>query len=221
MRRATLALCAALLSGCPTDGDTLVEAEPLDLPADPAAWGGPVGVSTFDQDGTAIEVWYPAPSSAAGAATEVMEMWQFIPEVVLDTLGGFSLPEVDTRAIRDAPLRAPEAPYPVVVFSHGFGGFRLQSVDFATHLASRGYVVVAADHPGRSLGAVLPCLVQRRIHSAHDNAYACDYVCDYASSALASSIEWLMIPHVLIRISCRFEQQFRCDDTLHVHIHCV
>ncbi len=188
MRRATLALCAALLSGCPTDGDTLVEAEPLDLPADPAAWGGPVGVSTFDQDGTAIEVWYPAPSSAAGAATEVMEMWQFIPEVVLDTLGGFSLPEVDTRAIRDAPLRAPEAPYPVVVFSHGFGGFRLQSVDFATHLASRGYVVVAADHPGRSLGAVLPCLFTPPLEGCNLEAWGGE---DPAPPQIEAILEWL------------------------------
>jgi dienelactone hydrolase len=188
MRGTSLALFALILGGCPTGVDPPVEAEPLDLPADPAVWGVPVGVSTFEQDGAIIEVWFPAPASADGSATELMDVQQFIPAVVLDTLGGFSLPQIDTRAIRDAPLRAPVTPYPVVVFSHGFGGFRLQSVDFATHLASRGYVVVAADHPGRSLGAVLPCLFTPPLEGCDLEAWGGE---DPAPPQIDAILDWL------------------------------
>ena len=56
-------------------------------------------------------------------------------------------------------LRSPETPYPVVFFSHGLGGARVQSINYTTHLASRGYVVLSADHVGRRMTDLLPCLL--------------------------------------------------------------
>jgi len=44
-------------------------------------------------------------------------------------------------------------PFPLVAFSHGRGGIRVQSVYLTVHLASWGYVVVAPDHPHDTLGA--------------------------------------------------------------------
>jgi dienelactone hydrolase len=134
------------------------QVEPLDLPADPAERGVPVGQMTMVHDGVTLEVWYPASDSVEGQATEILDMNQFIPESVSTLLGDSVLPDIDGYAVRGATLRVPEAPYPVVVFSHGFGAFRLQSPGLTTHLASRGYVVVAADHEGRMLGDILPCL---------------------------------------------------------------
>ena len=108
------------------------------MPRDPAA-DGPwrVGVRTIDApDGLGntltIEVWYPA-TPADGAAPEV-------------TLG------IPTVAVRGAPADARGGPFPLVAFSHGRGGIRVQSVYFTTHLASWGYVVVAPDHPHDTLG---------------------------------------------------------------------
>jgi len=186
VRGTLFTLVVLSLAGCPPAEDGAVE--PLDLPSDPAAWGVPVGVSTFEHGGAILEVWYPASDSAADSPTELLFMQQFIPDVVQDALGEFSLPEVDTRAVRDAPLRVPESPYPVVVFSHGFGGFRLQSVDFATHLASRGYVVVAADHPGRSLGAVLPCLFTPVLEGCDLEAWGGE---DTAPEQIDAILDWL------------------------------
>ena len=67
---------------------------------------------------------------------------------------------VETRAYRDdarnRPLRTeiwrPSAPMrsPVVLFSHGFAGTRLQSKFICSHLASHGYVVAAPDHAGNT-----------------------------------------------------------------------
>lgn len=42
------------------------------------------------------------------------------------------------------------APLPVVLFSHGNGGLRYQSVFLTEHLASHGYLVAAPDHVGNT-----------------------------------------------------------------------
>jgi predicted dienelactone hydrolase len=49
-----------------------------------------------------------------------------------------------TLALDGTPSKA--GPFPVVVFSHGFGGCGTQSVSFTEELARRGYVVAAPDH---------------------------------------------------------------------------
>lgn len=156
-------LFACLLLGCPSatpDGPAPDAPEPLDLPADPAAPGAPVGVTTmaFPEVELTLEVWYPAPD-ATGTGAETVDFNEFVPASVQEHLGvGALLPVFSYDAVRDAPLRRPVEPYPVVIFSHGFGGARTQSVDLARHLASRGYVVLSADHPGRMLGDILPCI---------------------------------------------------------------
>lgn len=148
-----------LLFACATPDDSAsATPEPLVLPDDPAENGVPVGVTTVVAEGQTIEVWYPASDSVLGEATELADFHQFVPASVEAVIGAIELPPVETGAVRDAPLRVPEAPYPVVVFSHGFGGMRIQSIDYAVHLASRGYVVAAADHPGRMFGDLLPCV---------------------------------------------------------------
>ena len=45
-------------------------------------------------------------------------------------------------------------PYPLVLFSHGLAGYRLQSSFLTSHLASWGFVVAAVEHPYRNLTAV-------------------------------------------------------------------
>lgn len=132
--------------------------EPLELPADLAATGVPVGVRTVEVGRYTVEVWYPAPESARGSPGEAVDFSGFVPADVVDALGPVDLPTIPTIAVRDAPVRDAGEPYPAVIFSHGFGGTRLQSVDLTTHLASRGYVVVATDHAGRSMPDLLPCL---------------------------------------------------------------
>ncbi len=51
-----------------------------------------------------------------------------------------------------APDAAPDpahGPYPLLVFSHGFGGSGLSSVFFTERLAARGWIVAAPDHSDR------------------------------------------------------------------------
>jgi dienelactone hydrolase len=132
--------------------------EPLDLPDDPAEPGVPVGVMTVSFGDQVMEVWYPAADGAADAATEGVDLMEVVPQVLLDVVDDFELPILPSRAVRDAPPRLLEEPVPALLFSHGMAGFRTQSFDVTTHLASRGYVVVAPDHPGRHFADLAPCL---------------------------------------------------------------
>ncbi|MEJ2749165.1 MAG: hypothetical protein P8183_14855 [Anaerolineae bacterium] len=49
-----------------------------------------------------------------------------------------------------------EAPYPVLIFSHGLNGFRNQNTTLVQVLASHGYVVAAIDHTYANIFTVFP-----------------------------------------------------------------
>ncbi|MDP2304607.1 MAG: hypothetical protein Q8P18_01100 [Pseudomonadota bacterium] len=92
-----------------------------------------VGASTVaDPEGLAytVQVWFPA----SEADTD--------PYRYDDLLEG---------AAREDGVPDCSAPRPVLVFSHGNGGVRYQSIFLTEHLATHGWVVVAPDHPGNTL----------------------------------------------------------------------
>jgi predicted dienelactone hydrolase len=95
-----------------------------------------------------LEVWYPA-RLAAGQKEHT---------VYTDVLGsGPNDPkrpntpfQFNGRAARDAaaaPVAGQAGRYPLVIVSHGYPGSRLQMSYLTENLASKGYVVVAIDHP--------------------------------------------------------------------------
>jgi predicted dienelactone hydrolase len=69
------------------------------------------------------------------------------------------------RAYRDGQPDLSGAPYPLIIFSHGLGGARIQSVFYAEHLASHGFVVMAADHPGSAFADLLTGRAERILES--------------------------------------------------------
>ena len=117
---------------------------PAELPDPAPAWVAPdetgpyaAGTTTrvfTDQRGTelTIEVWYPAVDP--GTEPE--------PYVELPLTG---------QAHRDASPDYRGAPYPLVAFSHGYGGIRYQSTFLTDHLTQHGFVVVSVDHPNNTL----------------------------------------------------------------------
>lgn len=56
--------------------------------------------------------------------------------------------------IRNAVPNDEGKPYPLIIYSHGLGGARYQSVNYTAHLASYGFIVLAVNHTGTSFGAV-------------------------------------------------------------------
>jgi hypothetical protein len=126
------------------------EAVGLRPDAPPYALHGPYWVGTRDYmiggDGhpLALTVWYPAlnPDGAEESITYHIDTAAKLP---------FELPDwyesiVLGHALADAPPDVSGGPYPLVVYSHGFGIYRQSAAYMLEHLASYGFVVIAPDH---------------------------------------------------------------------------
>jgi predicted dienelactone hydrolase len=83
-----------------------------------------------------VEVYYPSTAAAIAG----------VPRDVVQVLNVELFPTPTYRDVARAP-----GTFPLVVYSHGSGGVRFENLVLAAHLASHGYVVVAADHPGDTL----------------------------------------------------------------------
>lgn len=132
-----------LVTGCP--GQSL-RRNPTDLAA---AGPWPVGAITTTVAGIRTEVWYPAvPRSEQGRAPVVYDIRDHLPAADVPKVSDAENPIQQCACYRDLPVDGAAGPYPIVVFIHGTAGFRTQNLENATHWASRGFVVVASDHPG-------------------------------------------------------------------------
>ncbi len=112
-----------------------------------------VGVKTLDLGDRQAEVWYPA--EGVSGETEVFDTLSVFPPdlapLIPEELSGL----IDTGAYRDAAPSSEVAPasLPLVVYSHGFGGFRQVATAHTVHLASWGHVVASTDHLERGIVA--------------------------------------------------------------------
>ena len=137
-------------SGC---GGAVMCAVPADR-AERGPWA--VGARTVTIQGLKTEIWYPASQgSQRGASPRVYDIRQQLPVSEQAKIPEEDAPFQHCDCYGDLPLDAAHGPYPIVLFAHGTGGFRTQSLHLMVHLASRGFVVVAADHPGLYLGDLL------------------------------------------------------------------
>ena len=144
--------------GGPTTGPLACEGATLvALPEDPSARGPwAVGAKTVTVAGLTTEIWYPAAAgSDRGKATATYDLREHLPSADKGKIPDSDNPLQACDCVRDLPLDVDHGPYPIIVFVHGTAGFRTQSLTFMTHWASRGFVVVAADHPGITLGDIL------------------------------------------------------------------
>ncbi len=107
------------------------------------------------------QIWYPAAADAGGELAPYLDHLDAAAPVLAERLGlpAFFLGHIrltHTHAYVDAPIAAGEAPYPVLLFSHGWQGMRAQNTFQMEELASRGYVVIAPDHTHAAVFTVLP-----------------------------------------------------------------
>jgi predicted dienelactone hydrolase len=98
-----------------------------------------------------VEIWYPAVEGTTG--TETYDVRDFVGEGIRAILTGDVPSTYSYPAGRDADVA--EGTFPVVLFSHGFTGMRLQSSFLTSNLASWGMIVVSVDHPSRAMENVL------------------------------------------------------------------
>ncbi len=151
-------------------------AQTAPAPADPEKPGAfPVGVTAMRlEDGTRTdpltgkprvlmtEIWYPATDdSRALPKNRLMDFFGQTdnPEfaVLLKLAFNSDIRAVDqvfeNFSVRDARVR--EGRFPLVLFSHGNGGMRMQNAFWCEHLASHGYIVAAPDHTGNCAATLI------------------------------------------------------------------
>ncbi|MBC8160269.1 MAG: hypothetical protein H7Z42_03535 [Roseiflexaceae bacterium] len=106
-----------------------------------------------------VSVWYP--TAQRGSAAPLTHH----PDHIATALGVLSgLPGLPFQHLRyftlaasdGAPPLAEGAPFPILVFSHGMVGLRLQNSPTLQDLASWGYIVVALDHTDAAAVTVFP-----------------------------------------------------------------
>jgi predicted dienelactone hydrolase len=114
---------------------------PIDAPSEAGPYAvGRTTIQVADPDRAGrtltVDVWYP--SDAAQVVGAERSVFDFIVATALSPLA-FAETQVSTAG-----------GFPLVVFSHGSGGIRLQSWFLTEVLASHGFVVAAPDHAGNT-----------------------------------------------------------------------
>lgn len=144
-------LALSLMLAAPVGSQEQSSPEPVGLRPDAPTYAlhGPywVGTQSFVLEGEDnphdIRVWYPAlnPEGAAETVTYTISWMKYQLDSTSDIAG---------HALADAVPDASAAPYPLVVFSHGYGTASVWYAWLVEHLASYGFVVVAPDHQENS-----------------------------------------------------------------------
>ncbi|MPZ53857.1 MAG: hypothetical protein GEU79_14185 [Acidimicrobiia bacterium] len=125
---------------------------------------GPEHFEVFDNPGEEepreipVQVWYPS------QPTDDEPMgWSSRPDEVAERIAlaasvpGWALSHLDavsSHAVPDAPML--EGTLPVIIYSHGWSGFRAGALNQIESLASQGYIVIAPDHLHLSVASVFP-----------------------------------------------------------------
>jgi predicted dienelactone hydrolase len=102
-----------------------------------------------DRRSVVVQAWYPRAGAAPGPHSAYIDGLDRLPRSV-SLFPGFMLRaygRVDTHAVPAAPVSDGRRQWPVVLFSPGYGAPRAFYSSLAAGLASRGYVVLALDHP--------------------------------------------------------------------------
>ena len=115
-----------------------------------------VGARTATIAGLPAEVWYPAAPGSEGDQPPVRyDIRAHLPASERGKIPDALNPWQPCDCYRGLPLDTEYGPYPVILFVHGTASFRTQSIAQITHWVRRGFVVVAADHPGLRLRDLL------------------------------------------------------------------
>jgi dienelactone hydrolase len=110
-------------------------------------------------EGDTLVITYPVdPSATVGHANYVINLLRWFTGSPTAPIPAGLPKTLPTTLATDAYMNVPiakQGPFPVVLFSHGYGGYPEQSSFLTDHLATWGFVVVAPDHRSRDLKAVI------------------------------------------------------------------
>lgn len=105
------------------------------------------------------QVWYPARAfDDDGSPVPWSVDWEVVAPAIARNMGlpsgfwnqtGYTL----SHAVEGLPMA--EGTFPVVIYSHGWNGFRSNALNQIEHLVSNGYIVIAPDHTYGAVATVL------------------------------------------------------------------
>jgi dienelactone hydrolase len=152
-------------SGAPPTGDVMGcgTTKLLAVPDDTSALGPwPIGARTvkipISGGMMTAEVWYPGkPGSEAGKTELAYDLRDWLGSDKSKVPDKDNAPLACKNCFRDLPIDDAHGPYPAVVFVHGTISMRVANLSANTLWASRGFVVIAADHPGMFLSDFVGC----------------------------------------------------------------
>ena len=89
------------------------------------------------------QVWYPTENTTGGAATPWLPDPALAPRFPYQRIGS-------ARSRARSGVAVSNGPWPLLLYEHSWTGHRAENVAQVENLASRGFVVVAVDHPGQA-----------------------------------------------------------------------
>ena len=97
-----------------------------------------------------VQVWYPA-TSISGLSAPYLDQWKrrigpISEQIDVPKIFIHSIKNVQSNSFLNAEAINIGSPYPLIIFSHGLGGMRMQNTIQMEELASHGYIALAIDH---------------------------------------------------------------------------
>ena len=135
---------------------TTTTTAPTDVAVYAATGPYTVGYTTLRMIDRDVDVWYPAADgAAAGKPKATYEQTTPLPTKLKSFVPKKYNTVVTMEAYADLAAST-NGPFPVVLFSHGAGAFRMAYSALEAGIASWGFVVVAADYVERGVVTQLP-----------------------------------------------------------------
>ena len=108
-----------------------------------------------------LTIWYPADTVTRGTLSPYHPKASTLASDLADGTGlpgvvFWNVAKAKTHATLNAPFNRREGRSPVLLFSHGYGGSRVQNTFEFEELASYGYVIVSIEHSYAAAGTVFP-----------------------------------------------------------------
>lgn len=98
-----------------------------------------------------VQVWYPTDEVSGNKAPYIdfpqHRVRPISEQVELPPFMIKHIQDVNSNSYLNAALKSAIELYPLVIFSHGLGGMRMQNTIQMEELASRGFIALAMDHP--------------------------------------------------------------------------
>jgi predicted dienelactone hydrolase len=111
-----------------------------------------------------VQVWYPAEAPKANKDSLFMMKEQSFTELTTQYANSLGIPQfalqywkyIGANSYSEAQVLQADAPYPIVLMSHGLGTMRILHTSQAENLASHGYIVLGMDHTYSSAATLFP-----------------------------------------------------------------